>query len=147
MPKQVVTDVFESLGGVAQSTGQQAATQVKKMGGDILESLGVKTSTPAPAQGDGSQPTTTPSPEQLQKMDAQAKVKAAARYQKIQADIKAIQEKRKKEILKQVPGKPGFSEEKVVRQLEEKKAEEKKPLPVSVKREQGKIERAKMVSG
>ncbi|HUW24147.1 MAG TPA: hypothetical protein VMW04_00805 [Patescibacteria group bacterium] len=146
MPKQVVSDVFETLGGVAQSTGQQAATQVKKMGGDILESLGVKTSTPAPAQGDGSQPTTTPSPEQLQKMNAEAKVKAAAGLQKVQADIKAIQEKRKKEIPKQVSGKPGFDEGKMVKQLETGK-KEKEELPPIVRKEKTKIERLRGVSG
>jgi hypothetical protein len=148
MPKQVVTDVFETLGGVAQSTGQQAATQVKKMGGDVLESLGAKppVQTPTPA---GSSPPTTPSSEQLQKMTAEAKAKAAAGLQKIQADIKAIQEKKKKEIPKQVSGKPGFDEGKMVKQLETgKPAEEKGKLPpINVQRERTKAERFRGVSG
>jgi hypothetical protein len=146
MPKQVVTDVFETLGGVAQSTGQQATTQVKKMGGDVLESLGAKPGAPAVAQA-GQSPSTAPSPEQLQKMDAEAKAKAAAGLRKVQSEIKAIGEERKKEIPKQVSGKPGFSEEKMVKQLEEKKAEEKKLPPISVERKKTGIERIRGVSG
>jgi len=144
MNKGVVGEVFETLGGVVQSTGQQAATQVKKMGGDVLESLGAKPG--APAQGDATTPSTTPSAEQIQKMGAQAKVKAAARYQKIQADIKAIQEKRKKEIPKQISGKPGFDEGKMVKQLETGKKEEEK-LPPIVREKKTRIERVRGVSG
>ena len=147
MPKQVVSDVFETLGGVAQSTGQQAATQAKKMGGDALESLGVKPAAGAATQTNQSGPT-TPSSEQLQKMTAEDKAKRAAGLQKIQTEIKVIQEKRQKEIPKQVSGKPGFDEGKAVKQLETgKPAEEKKLPPLNVQRQRTKAERFRGVSG
>jgi hypothetical protein len=147
MNKGVVGDVFETLGGVAQSTGQQVATQVKKMGGDVLESLGAKSGAPAAAQT-GQSPSTAPSPEQLQKMAAEDKAKRAAGLQKIQSEIKIIQEKRKKEIPKQVSGKPGFDEGKMVKQLETgKPVEQKGELPPIVQRERAKAERFRGVAG
>ncbi len=146
MSKSTVTDVFESLGGLAKSTGQQTVTQVKKMGGDALESLGAKPVTPATLQT--AQPPAVLSQDQVQKITAADKAKVAAGLQKIQSEIKAIEDKRKKEIPKQVSGKPGFDEGKMVKQLETgKPAEEKKLPPLNVQRERVKAERFRGVSG
>jgi len=145
MPKQVIADTFETLGSVVQGTGKQVADSVKKAGGDIAAELGLK-QPPAPQQ-ESTQPVPAHTPEQYQKIEEAAKKRAAARYREIQEEIKALQKKREKEVPKQVSGKPGFSEEKAVRQLEEKKEEEKKLLPLPVQRASKKTEMFRGTSG
>lgn len=134
MPKQVVSDVFETLGGAAVGTAKKTA-----------EELGLK---PAPDEGKEVQPSLpAQTPEQWQKIKEAAKSRAAARYRQIQEEIRLLQQKRKQELPKQVIGKPGFSEEKAVRQLEEKKEEEKKLPPLPAQRASRKTEMFRGVSG
>lgn len=144
MPKQVVSDIFETMGGAAKATGQQAASDVKKMGEDFLESLGVKPSL-------GQKP---PDPNIVQKDDEQMKnlneadrSRSTARYQQIQEEIKALQKKRTQEIPKEIAGKPGFSEEKMIKQIETKQADKKKPEPLPVKQASKKAEMFRGASG
>lgn len=123
MVKQIIADTFETLGGVVQSAGQQVVTDVKKMGGDVAEQLGLK-QPPKQIQDDKSQaPAQTQ--EQDEKIRQAAQKRTIAHYEQINAEIKAIGkaigEKRKRELPKEVTGKPGFSEEKAIKQLEEKK--------------------------
>lgn len=116
MPKQIIADTFETLGGVAKSAGQQAVSDVKKAGEDVAIELGVK---PAQQQFPADQ-TSAPAQteEQTQKINEAAKRRSAARYQEIQAEIKQLQDKRSKELLQNVIEKPSLDEGKKVKQLE-----------------------------
>lgn len=152
MVKQVVADVFETLGGVAKSAGQQAVSGAKKAGEDIVEQLGITKATTSQSNEQRKGPTE----EQLKKMEQASKKRSISRYKELQAQIKALQEKRKKEIPEQISGKPGFSEEKAVKQLEVKKeaasaeasaSQGKKLPPLPVRRESQKAERFRGVSG
>lgn len=154
MPKQIIADTFETLGGVVQSAGQQVISDVKKMGGDVAEQLGLK-QPPKQVQDDKSQaPAQTQ--EQDEKIRQAAKKRAFAHYEQINAEIKAIGEERARKLPKEVTGKPGFSEEKAVKQLEERKPssaeatagkEKLPPLPQSVSRAQKKAEMFRGASG
>ncbi len=147
MNKGVAADVFETLGGIVKGTGQQAVSDAKKMGEETAIELGLKT--PAQGAADDSKKQDQAKEEQIKKMGEAAKQKSTARYKQIQEEIKRLQEKRKQEIPKQVSGKPGFDEGKMVKQLETGKPEgEKKKLPpVNVQRERTKAERFRGVSG
>lgn len=127
MPKAIISDSFETLSGAVQQGGKQIVSTVKKMGEDVLEQMGIKT--PPPAQNDqNAAPAHTE--EQYKKIEDSAKKRTLAHYREIQEQIKAIGDKRKQELPKEVTGKPGFSEEKAIKQLEEKKEEKLPPLPV-----------------
>ncbi len=162
MPKQVIADVFETLGGVVRSTGQQAVADAKK----ITEEAAVELGLSAQAQGstDDAQKQDQAKEEEINKMKATERQKTAAGYRKITEEIRQIQLEKKREIPKEVSGKPGFDESKVVRQIEtgpsfanlpagkagatEGKEEDKKKLPpVNVQRERTKAERFRGVSG
>lgn len=134
MPKQIVSDIFETLGGSAKSAGQQVATE-----------LGLK-SAPKTANDQPNQP--VQNEEQEKKIKDAYKQRTAANYKKILDDINQIQKKREQAIPKQVSGKPGFDEGKVVKQLETGKPPEKKKLPpINVQRERTKAERFRGASG
>ena len=136
MSKQIVSDVFETLGGVIKSTGQQAAVE-----------LGLK----AQAQGvaDDAQKQDRAKEEEINKMKAVKRQKTAASYKKITEEIRQIQLKKKQEVPKEVSGKPGFDEGKAIRQIETGKPEQdlKKLPPINVQRERTKAERFRGVSG
>lgn len=147
MPKQIVADVFETLGGVVQGAGKQAASDVKKAGEDIKVELGI-----SQAQGQPQDDiiASDQKDEQVKKMQENDKKKTISRYKQIQDEIRQIQEKRQREIPKAVSGKPGYDEGKVVKQLETGKPpeEEKKKLPpINVQRERTKAERFRGASG
>jgi len=116
MSKQIIADTFETLSGVVKSAGQQAVSDVKKAGEDVVIELGLK-SPQQQSQGDQA-PASAPTEEQTEKINEAAKKRAAARYREIQAEIKDLEEKREKQLPKEVSGKPGFDEEKTVKQLE-----------------------------
>lgn len=150
MPKQVATDVFESLGGAAKATGQQVASDVKKMGEDFLESLGLKPAQGQEAPGPDANQQKEEGIKQAQEAD---KNRSIARYREIKEEIRALQKKRSQEIPKEISGKPGFDEEKAVKQLETApfaKASEgqgKKLPPLPAQRESKKAEMFRGVSG
>lgn len=152
MPKQVISDVFETLGGVVQSAGQQAVSDAKKMTEEAAIELGLKPQ----AQGavDDAQKQDQTKEEEINKMKAVESQKTAAGYKKITEEIRQIQLNRKQKIPKEVSGKPGFDEGKMVKQIEtgpevpEKKEEDKKKLPpINVQRERSKTERFRGASG
>lgn len=118
MVKQVITDVFETLGGVAAGTGQQVVKSVKGGTEDIAKAVGVMPDD-TPSFAGESQPNAQ-TDEQNKKIQSASNARSAAKYRQIQEEIKQIQLKRKQELPKQVTGKPGFSEEKAIKQLEEK---------------------------
>lgn len=144
MSKQIITDVFETLGGMAKQAGQQAVSDTKKAGEDALESLGLKPS--SPKTEDQEQPA-GPTEKTLQKMKTTDKKRTVANYQRLLGEIKQIQQRKKQEIPKQISGQPGFSEEKAVKQLEEKKEEKKKLPPLPVQRATKKAEIFRGVAG
>lgn len=144
MPKQVVSDVFESLGGAAKATGKQAASDVKKMGEDFLESLGLK---PAQSQKPLEPDVNQKKEEQISQAQEADTSRSLSRYRQIQEEIRALQKKRSQELPKEITGKPGFDEGKAVKQLEMKAADKKKPPPLPAQRESQKAERFRGVSG
>lgn len=128
MPKQTITDTFETLGKVAQSVGQQAVSDVKKMGEEVVVELGIKPS----AQGgtDDNQKQDQAKEEEIKKMAAVSKQKSSARYKQIREEIRQMEQKRERQTPQPVSGKLGFDEGKAVKQLETgKPAEDKKKLP------------------
>jgi len=146
MPKQIISDTFETLGGVVQSTAGQVKQAVKQMGGDVAESLGLKPVQQQTQGGDAGNPPQQ-TEEQTKKIEQAAKKRADIQYRQIQGEIRAIEEGRKKELPKQITGKPGFSEEKAIKQLEEKKTEGKKLPPLPVRQASRKAEMFRGVSG
>lgn len=144
MPNKIIADSFETLGGVVQQGGKQVVSTVKKIGEDIKEQVGLK---PKPAAEEQKEKQPSLKEEQTKKMEEMAKKRTAARYRQIQEEIKALAARREKELPKAVTGQPGFDEGKMVKQLEEKKEQEKKLPPLNVQRERSKIERMRGVSG
>lgn len=126
--------------------GQQAVSDVKKMGEEATIELGLK---PQAQGADDSQKNDQAKEEEIKKMKIAANQERAAGYQKIQEEIRQIEIKRGREIPKEIFGKPGFDEGKAVKQLETGKAEEDKnklpPLPVQ--RETKKTEAFRGTSG
>lgn len=159
MPNKIIADSFETLGSAVQQGGKQAVSTIKKMGEDVLEQTGIKA--PSPAQNDQ---TAAPAQteEQYRMIDKQSKKienaaekRTIARYREVQAQIKAIGDKRKQELPKEITGKPGFDEGKAIKQLEEGGAasvktsasQGKKLPPINVQRERTKAERFRGASG
>jgi len=153
MPKQIVQDAFENLvGGVAQSAVQQVSDSAKKMTEEAAIELGLKPQ--AQGTADDVQKQDQAKQEEINKMKATESQKTAAGYKKITEEIRQIQLKKKQEIPKEVSGKPGFDEGKMVKQIEtgpqvpDKNGDEKKKLPpINVQRERTKAERFRGVSG
>ena len=121
--KQVVNDVFETLGGVAAGTVKQAVSDVKSGAEDIAKAVGAKPDDTGTKQNEPNPPAHTD--EQYQKIKQAAKSRSTVRYRQIQEEIKLLEDKRKKELPKEITGKPGFSQEKAIKQLEEKPASAK----------------------
>lgn len=96
--------------------------------------------------------------QKIAKMEAVSKQKSAQRYKEIQQQILAIVKKREQELPKTVTGQAGFSEDKMVKQLEVQKKPEKERIaisekerekqePISIKREKRKSEMHRGASG
>lgn len=148
MVKQVIGDFFETLGGMAKSTGQQVAIGVKKGGEDIARELGIK---PKQSDEEAKQGGTTSlevkSNEEIEAMKQKDKKKVLARYRQIQEEIKAIAQKKKTELPKSITGQAGFDKEKAIKQLEVKEEEKKKLPPLPAQRASRKAEMFRGVSG
>ena len=137
MVNKIVTDSFETLGGT-----------VKQVGDDIAENLGLK-----PADSAGTSEQTSQQQQQMaqddkvKKMDDAGKKKATARYRELQEEIKQLEAKRSREMVKY--NEPGFTDDQKqqnqIKQLEEKK--EKKLPPLPVQRASKKTESLRGVSG
>jgi len=163
MPPPIISDTFEALeqlGGQMQQQTKQAAKTIvnegkKSLGlepkdqqGQALE--GGSGTNPQSASGRTGNPQAPP----IQKMEQVAKQKAAQRYKQIQEQILAIANKRQQELPKQVSGKPGFSEDKMVKQLEEekkpeaeRKREQMEKEPIPMQREKRKAEMHRGAAG
>lgn len=131
MNKGIVSDVFETLGGMVKGTAKQAVSDAKKMGEQAAVELGLSQ---AKAKQDDQQKKPAQTEEQEKKIAQAAKMRTAAKYKQILEEIKQFQKKREQEIPKAVSGKPGFDEGKAIKQLETGKPEDDKkklpPLPV-----------------
>lgn len=144
MANKIIADSFETLGNAVQQGGKQVVSTAKKMGEDVLEQTGLK-SLP-PAQNDQ---TNAPAhtEEQYKKIEDAAKSRTIAKYKEIQTQIKAIEDKKKQEIPKEISGKPGFSEEKAIKQLEVQKEEKDKLPPLPARQASRKTEIFRGASG
>lgn len=154
MPTRIVSDTFEALENLKTQAKQQATQAVKKTVGQIPKSLetGFKGRPQTSTQNE--EQAKQVSDEQIKKMEELSKKKAAQRYKEIQQQILAIAHKKQQELPKYITGKPGFSEEKMIKQLEEEKKPEaekkreqaaKEPLPLQ--REKRKAEMFRGVAG
>jgi len=136
MANKLVTDSFETLGGV-----------VKQAGDDIAENVGLKPADSAGTSEQSGQPQQQAQSNQIKKMVEAGKKKAVARYRQIQEEIRQMQGKRGQEMVKY--SQPGFTGEQKqqnqIKQLEEKKEDKLPPLPV--RRASQKTEKLRGVSG
>lgn len=122
MPKQIIGETFEQLGKTAGQTVKQVVQEPGKVAETAAKQVGIKPE-PGVEQPQGQRPTSA----QL----AQKREKVKQRLTYLQAELQALQQKQAQELPKQVAGKPGFSEEKAIKQIEIEK-EEKKKLPAVV---------------
>lgn len=155
MPPPIISDTFEALGQLGGQAKQQAKQVVKKTVGQISQSLetgfgGQKTR----QTGQVGEAKDQTEQQKIQKMEEIARQKAAQRYRQIQEQILAISKRKQQELPKQVTGKPGFSEEKMIRQLEEEKkpevqkeAEQAREEPLLLQRKKRKTEMFRGVAG
>lgn len=134
MPKQIITDTFETLGQAARQSGKQVVGIPFKIAETAASQIGVKPQEPSPDQ-----PLTSVSGQAQQ---AQKKAFETQKLTYLSQELQKIKQRQAQE--------PGFSppnEENVIKQLEEEK--KKEPLPiVQAKRGGGTGERRiKGVSG
>jgi len=143
MPKQVISDIFESLGQTAGATVKQMAQEPKKILETAARQSGIKPS----EEGNPLQQNLNPEKESKEKQEKAAKIAAQKRrLAQLRAELQAIQAQKKQELPKQVSGKPGFSEEKAaIKQLQVEK--EKKKLPPVVSAAQSKASAEKRIIG
>ena len=139
MPKQIIGETFEQLGQTAKQAGKQVVKLPGEMAEEAAKQAGIK---PEP---DIEQPVQGPTPAQL----AQKRGKEKQRLVSLQTELKVIQQKKAQELPSQISGKPGFSEEKAIKQIEIEKEEKKKLPPVVelAKKKGGTVERKIMGAG
>jgi len=156
MVPPIISDTFEALeqlGGQAVSGAKQVPKKIAKQIPKALET-GFGGQKAAESQPSGDNQVHISEQQQIQKMEEISKRKAAQRYREIQQQILAIARKRQQELPKQITGKPGFSEEKMIKQLEEekkpeaqRKAEQARKEPLPLQREKRKAEMFRGVAG
>lgn len=165
MPPKIIADTFEALEQIGSQMGQGVKQVPKVVTEQAKQSLGLGPAEQKPTQPQepgiegGTGEKTGPQAkqaqdQQTQKLEVISKQKAAKRYKEIQEQILLLAQKRQQELPKQVTGKPGFSEEKLVKQLEEQKkpeaereAEKKKEEPLWLRRAKRKAEMFRGASG
>jgi transcriptional regulator of acetoin/glycerol metabolism len=129
MANQIITDTFEALGQTAGQTVQQIAQEPGKMAEKAAQQVGVINT----GRDQGVEQPQGASPVQQAKNQAsQAKAKQRLTY--LEDELRQIQAQAKQELPKQITGKPGYSEENLIKQVEEDKnpglkKEEKQELP------------------
>lgn len=147
MPNQIISDSFETLGGMVQGAGKQVKQIAKKMGEDVAEQLAIK------QQQQQAQDEKTQAPvqteEQNRKIKEAGEKRAIAKYEQLQEEIKQMGQKRTREIQKYRM--PGFTDEekqqKQIQQIQENKEPEKKLPPLPVQRAQKRTEMNRGASG
>jgi len=146
----IISDTFEALENLGGQMKQQTKQAAKTIVQEGKKSLGlgpkrIETETERKKVAEQ---------QQIQKMEQVAKQKAAQRYRQIQEQILAVSKRKQQELPKYITGKPGFSEEKMIKQLEEekkpeaeKKAEQAKKEPLPLQREKRKAEMFRGAAG
>lgn len=164
MPPKIIADTFEALEQIGGQLNQGVKQVPKIMTQQAKQSLGLSgggetKSIPSSEPGaEGGAVEVKPEPQakeaeakKIEKMETISKQKAAQRYQEIQEQILLLAKKRQQELPKEVSGKPGFSEEEMIRQLEEDKKpeseKEKKEEPIALAKSKRKAEMFRGVSG
>jgi len=139
MPKTIIGETFEQLGKTAGQMVKQAVKEPGKMAEKAVGQIGLK---PQPPEEKPQEALST-------KISQEKERERRRRLALLQKEIKALQEKRTQELPKQITGKPGFSEEKAIKQLkEEEESKNKKPMePLPVQRAKRKTEMFRGVSG
>jgi thiol:disulfide interchange protein len=126
MVKQIVSDTFETIGDTFQQTGRQVVMIPFQIGEETARQLGIR-----PRKEENQE-----KPEGVMQQPNQEVAKrnafASRRIGELEAEIKAIVQKKTQEIPKNVSGKPGFSEENMVKQFETEKKEKDKLPPVVI---------------
>lgn len=135
MVKQVIGETFEKLGQTIGQTAQQVVQEPGKMAETAAQQVGVKPGSKT------SQPGETPM--QLAQK-AQGEQKRQRTITALQAEIRDIQLQKTQELPKQITGKPGFSEKRVIRQLKVSKEKNLPPAVAQAKRKGGTMERKLM---
>lgn len=111
MPKQIISDSFETLTGAAQTVVN-----------DVVENIGIKPPQAGSSEQGGGVQQQQKTDDQIKKMGASAKNVARKRYNELQDEIKQLQIKRRQDMIKY--HQPGFTDEEKqknqVKQLEEK---------------------------
>jgi len=132
MPKQIITDVFEQLG----STVKQAGKQIVKLPGEVAETAVEQTGVKPDFKNEYNQPETAL--EKAQKEQKRRRVITA-----LESELQDIRRQRTQELPKQITGKPGFSEEGAIKQLEYQGEAKKKlpPVVIAAKQKAGTGER------
>lgn len=124
MVKQIIADTFETIGDTYQQAGKQIVMIPFKAAEEVLKQFGPRPKTEENQEkqdGAASQQNTG---------IVKRKASANSRISELEAEIKAISQKRTQEIPKSVSGTPGFSEEKMIKQFENEKKEKDKLPPV-----------------
>lgn len=162
MVPPIISDTFEALENLAGQTVKSAVQVPKKIveQGKKQLGLGAIDKTDKGIEGgtvgqtkSGADPTQVKN-QQIQRMEQVAKQKANQRYKEIQQQILAISHQKQQEVPEEMKGKPGYSEEKMIRQLEEekkpeaqRKAEQAAKEPIPLQRERRKAEMHRGASG
>lgn len=129
MVKQVIGETFEQLG----KTVGQAVKQAVQEPGKIVEQAGQQVGGATPPS-DVEQGQSQPGPVQ----QAMKKRATSQRLTYLQDELRRIKQQKAQEPPKQVTGKPGFSEQKAIKQLEtQKEKKEIEPLVVAQARLKG----------
>jgi hypothetical protein len=125
MPNKITTDTFEALGQTAGQVVQQTVQEPGKIAETAAQQVGVINT-----GGDKGveQPQGASPAQQAKNQASQAQAKQRLTY--LEDELRQIQAQAKQELPKQVSGKPGFSEEKAVKQVELEKKEKKELPPV-----------------
>lgn len=127
MVKQIISDTFETIGDTYQQAGKQVVIIPFKAAEEVIKQfVGPR---PTVEQNQEKQDNVTP---QQNPEFAKRKASAARRINELEAEVQAIVQKKAQEIPKNVAGKPGFSEENMVKQFETEKKEKDKLPPVVV---------------
>jgi hypothetical protein len=130
MVKQIIADTFETLGQTAGQAVKQTAQEPIK----ILEKAGQQIGMTSAGVNEGAKQS-QPSPEagisQAQIQSKNAGVRKRLTY--LEEELRQIQAQKREELPKQVSGKPGFSEDKMIRQFELEKKKELPPVVVQAK--------------
>ncbi|MFZ5366199.1 MAG: hypothetical protein ACOZBZ_02800 [Patescibacteria group bacterium] len=121
MPRQIIADTFESLGQTAGQTVKQVVQEPGKLAEEAAKQVGVKPEPGVEQTGQG------PTPTQI----AQRKAQDQRRLSYLERELEAIKRRKAERLPAQVTGKPGFSEEKAIKQIEIEKEEKKKLPPVA----------------